>query len=195
MNYYDLLNTKWQRKSLPELTLQRRYNERGDVWDHQPHDCLLNRLFRRRSKKTSKLRVTGLCVGNSPVTDEFPAQRLVTRKMLPFDDVIMRYPPRSKYQSGSRHRRHYRWGPIDRGRCSTVLSWILKVKARSGWRWVHGSSACLKAISDFIPVSVPLTNNVITRIHDTWSTLRHTKLSHQQCIPSARTLAQYTCFQ
>ena len=27
------------------------------------------------SKKTSKLRVTGLCVGNSPVTREFPAQR------------------------------------------------------------------------------------------------------------------------
>ena len=34
-----------------------------------------NRLFRRRSTKTSKLRVTGLCVGNSPVTGEFPAQR------------------------------------------------------------------------------------------------------------------------
>ena len=29
--------------------------------NHQPHDCLFNRLFRRRSKKTSKLRVTGLC--------------------------------------------------------------------------------------------------------------------------------------
>ena len=37
--------------------------------------CLLNRLFRRRSKKTSKLRVTGLCVGNSPVTGEFPTER------------------------------------------------------------------------------------------------------------------------
>ena len=28
-----------------------------------------------RPKKTSKLRVTGLCAGNSPVTGEFPAQR------------------------------------------------------------------------------------------------------------------------
>ena len=28
----------------------------------------------RRSKKTSKLRVNGLCVGNSPGTGEFPAQ-------------------------------------------------------------------------------------------------------------------------
>ena len=35
---------------------------------------LLNRSFRRRSKKTPKLRVTGLCAGNSPVTSEFPAQ-------------------------------------------------------------------------------------------------------------------------
>ena len=33
------------------------------------------RLFMCRSKKTSKLCVTGLCVGNSPVTGEFPAQR------------------------------------------------------------------------------------------------------------------------
>ena len=33
-----------------------------------------NRFVRRRSKKTSKLRVTGLCVGNSPETVEFPAQ-------------------------------------------------------------------------------------------------------------------------
>ena len=41
----------------------------------QPHDCLLNRWFRHRSKKTSKLHITGLCEGNSPVTSEFPAQR------------------------------------------------------------------------------------------------------------------------
>ena len=31
-------------------------------------------FFRRRSKKTWKLRVTGLCAPNSPVTGEFPAQ-------------------------------------------------------------------------------------------------------------------------
>ena len=54
---------------------QWRHNERDGVSNHQPHDCLLNRLSRRRSKKTSKLRVTGLCAGNSPVTGEFPAQR------------------------------------------------------------------------------------------------------------------------
>ena len=33
-------------------------------------------LFRHRWQKISKLRVTGLCAGNSPVTGEFPAQRV-----------------------------------------------------------------------------------------------------------------------
>ena len=55
-------------------SLQWRHNEHDGVSNHQLHDCLLNRLSRRRSKKTSKLRVTGLCAGNSPVTGEFPAQ-------------------------------------------------------------------------------------------------------------------------
>ena len=48
------------------------HNERDSVSNYQPDDCLLNRLFRRRSKKTPKLCVTGLCAGNSPGT--FPAQ-------------------------------------------------------------------------------------------------------------------------
>ena len=50
------------------------HNEHDGISNHQPHHCLLNSLFGRRSKKTSKLRVTGLCAGNSSVTDEFPAQ-------------------------------------------------------------------------------------------------------------------------
>ena len=55
--------------------LQFRHNERDVVSNRQCHDCLLNRLFRRRSKKTKKLRVTGLCEGNSPMTGEFPAKK------------------------------------------------------------------------------------------------------------------------
>ena len=50
------------------LSLQWRHNGRDSVSNHQPHDCLLNSLFKLRSKKTSKLRVTGLCAGNSPGT-------------------------------------------------------------------------------------------------------------------------------
>ena len=48
------------------IALQWHPNDNDSVSNHQPHDCLLNRLFRRRSKKTSKFRVT---VG------EFPAQK------------------------------------------------------------------------------------------------------------------------
>ena len=56
------------------LPLLWRHDGRGSVSDHQPHDCLLSHLFRRRPKKTSKLRITGLCAGNSSGTGEFPAQ-------------------------------------------------------------------------------------------------------------------------
>ena len=39
--------------------------------------------------KTSKIRVTGLCAGNSPGPVNSPHKGPVTRKMFPFDDVIM----------------------------------------------------------------------------------------------------------
>ena len=56
------------------LSLQWRHDECDSVSNQQPHHCLLNRLFRRKSKKTSMLRVTGLCAGKSPETGEFSAQ-------------------------------------------------------------------------------------------------------------------------
>ena len=71
----------WKRKRSKEndiahaLPLQWRHYEHEDVSNHRRLDCLLNRLFRRRSKRTTKLRVTGLCEGNLPVTDGFPSQR------------------------------------------------------------------------------------------------------------------------
>ena len=55
-------------------SLQWRHNGHDVVSNHQPHHCLLNRLFRHRSKNTLKLHVTCLCVGNSPGTGKFPAQ-------------------------------------------------------------------------------------------------------------------------
>ena len=55
-------------------TLRWRHNGCDGVSNHQPHDCLLNSLFGRRSMKTAKFRVTGLCAGNSPGTGEYPAQ-------------------------------------------------------------------------------------------------------------------------
>ena len=79
--------------SAPEgvkLALWWRHNGHDGISNHQPHDFLLNRLFRCGSKKTSKLHVTGLCAGNSPGTGEFPAHMASNaKKMFPFHDVIM----------------------------------------------------------------------------------------------------------
>ena len=52
--------------SLRHITLQWRYNERDCV--SNCHVSIVCSAFRCRSKKTSKLRVTGLYEGNSPVT-------------------------------------------------------------------------------------------------------------------------------
>ena len=65
------------------FTLRWRHNGHGGVSNHQPHDCLPNRLFGGRSKKTSKLRAIHWGPVNSP--HKWPA----TRKMFPFADVIM----------------------------------------------------------------------------------------------------------
>ena len=80
------MTSQW-RSWLP-ATLQWRHNDHDGVSNHHPHGCLLNRLFRRTSKKTSKLRVTGLCVGKSPGPVNSPHKGPITRKMFPFDDVI-----------------------------------------------------------------------------------------------------------
>ena len=72
----ELMACEWNSNAnRPGPILQWRHNERGGVSNHQPHNCLFNRLFRHRSNKISKLRVAGLCEGNSPVTGEFPTQR------------------------------------------------------------------------------------------------------------------------
>ena len=61
-------------------TLQWRHNVCDGVSSHRRLDRVINRLFRRRAKKTSKLRVTGLSEEDSPVTSEFPAQRASNAK-------------------------------------------------------------------------------------------------------------------
>ena len=72
-----------------ELSLHWRHSDHDGASNHQSHGCLLYRLFRRRSKKTSKLRVTGLCAWNSPGPVNSPNKGPVTWKMVQFDDVIM----------------------------------------------------------------------------------------------------------
>ena len=85
-NLWIVLLTRYHPQT--SMTLLWCHNGRDDVSYHQPQDCLVNCLFRRRSKKT-KLSVTGLCADDSPVTGEFPLQKASNGEMFPFDDVIM----------------------------------------------------------------------------------------------------------
>ena len=45
-------------------TSQWRHNERNGVSNHRRLNCFLSRLFRHKSNKTSKLRISGFCKGN-----------------------------------------------------------------------------------------------------------------------------------
>ena len=56
------------------IITQWRHNEHDGVSNHCVSDSLLNNLFRRWSKNTSKLCVTGPCEGNPPVISGFPSQ-------------------------------------------------------------------------------------------------------------------------
>ena len=64
----------WNKVWKLPYTLLWRHNGCDSISNQQPHDCLFNPITRRRSKKTSNLRVSCLCAGNSPGTGEFPAQ-------------------------------------------------------------------------------------------------------------------------
>ena len=48
-----------------------------------------SKIYSGADKKNIKLRVTGLCEGNSPVTGDFPAQKASNAENVSFDDVIM----------------------------------------------------------------------------------------------------------
>ena len=65
INRWEIFNAFWIKQLLW------RHNEHDSVANHQPRGCIRDRLFSRRSKKTSKLRVTGLCVGNSRTKGQF----------------------------------------------------------------------------------------------------------------------------
>ena len=57
------------------VTLLWRHNGHDSISNHRRLDCLLDHLFQRRSKETSKLCDTGLCEWNPLVTSGFPSQR------------------------------------------------------------------------------------------------------------------------
>ena len=106
-----------------QYALQWRHNDHDGVSNQQRLDCLLSRLFRRRSKKTSKLRVTGLCEVNLPVAMNSSHKKPITLKMFPFYDVIMRVwqPVDGSISSGSLRSR--KEGLMKRLQHDDVIKW------------------------------------------------------------------------
>ena len=56
--YWEFHDRAKRQSTKDTISLLWCHNGCDGVSNHQPHDCLLNRSFRRRSKKTAKLRVT-----------------------------------------------------------------------------------------------------------------------------------------
>ena len=86
----ELWKKIWPRPiSQTKQLLQWRHNECDRVWNHLPRDWLLNRLFKRRSKKTSKPASLPFVRGIHRWSMNSPHRGPVTRKMSPFENVIM----------------------------------------------------------------------------------------------------------
>ena len=71
--------------------LQWRHNGRDGVSNHQPHECLLSRLFNAQIKENIKAMRHSPCVrGIQRWSLNSPHKEPVPREMFPFDDVIMK---------------------------------------------------------------------------------------------------------
>ena len=71
------------------MTLQWRHNGCDGISNHQRLDAYSTVCSGTGQRKKSKICVTGLCEGNSPVTSEFPSQRASNAEIFPFDGVVM----------------------------------------------------------------------------------------------------------
>ena len=96
----------WNYQHQHDVTLQWRHNESSGVSNHRRRHCLLNRFFRRRSKKSSKLRVTGLCEGNPTVTGICPWQMFPSVIMNNGKSIVVSH---LKFARALAWNRHYQW--------------------------------------------------------------------------------------
>ena len=83
------INTKITLKRGHYDSLEWRHNECGGISNHQPHDCLLNCLFRQRKHQSSTSLAFVQGIHRWPVNSLHKGP--VMRKMFLFNDVIMCY--------------------------------------------------------------------------------------------------------
>ena len=112
----DIQRNFVQNKTGTSLSLQWCHNERDIISNHRRLECLLSRLFRRRLKKITKLRLTD----HPPVVGGFPSQRT------------------SNAQNASISWRHH---VVSTGACwwsSAVRCWKAKSNVMTGLRSLEG---------------------------------------------------------
>ena len=83
-----MIITMWRHDDLI-ISLLWLHDERESVSNHQPHSCLLIRLWRRSSKKHQSSASLAFVRGIHRWPVNSPHKGPVTREMFPFDDVIM----------------------------------------------------------------------------------------------------------
>ena len=114
-----------------KLALQWRHNGRNGVSNHQSYDCLLNRLLRRGSKITYASLAFVRGIHRWPVNS--PQTGPVTRKMSPFDDVIM-VKELAKTAKDISYCRHAEMCPVSRTHLTNNNRPVAEI---SGWRVRH----------------------------------------------------------
>ena len=127
--------------------LQWRYNERDGVSSHRCLDFLLNRLLRRRSKKISKLCVTGFCEGFYRWPVSSPHKGSVMRKTFPTYPAhaqptnlhIWQEAHSNKYDSANTTRNAILLAYSDRNRWQSVT--IAEFDS-----WFQASRRCIKTL-------------------------------------------------
>ena len=117
-------------------TLQRLHNGCNGISNHQPHHCLLNHIFKRRSKKASKLRITGLCEGNWLVTSQFPAHMAINTENVSIWQC--RYVNYYLHLKISFYENKYRWIFLFWNLCNNTYIWWTNVFKLHFWkRYIH----------------------------------------------------------
>ena len=132
-------------------SLQWRHNEQSGVSNHQPHECLLNRFIQGADER--KLPSSASLAFFRGI-HQWPVNSLhkgpVTRKMFPFDDVIMLHAwIKSKWNifhgwygcvwtvlidcGSGEYRTYFSWGDID----PFIVAYVVGLLIRMIWSMQH----------------------------------------------------------
>ena len=170
-------------------SLQWRHNERDGVSNHQRLDCLLKRLFRCRSKKTPKLRITGLCEGNPPATGGFLSQRASNAEKASHL-MTSSYEHKMMWSSHFKTVAHAHWGRVTHIWVSKLTTSAsdnsLSLGRRQPIIWTNAGILLIETLWTKL-------NEILNEIHRFSFMKRHLKMSSAKWLPFCLDLNVLTC--